>query len=142
MAKQALISTIEPRYTGYRVAQVVDSKADTFEVANTLFWADCAENVVADQFWYNPDNQQIEPNPIVPPPTPTAEENKNYAIELLSETDWATIPDVADPAISNPYLTNQQAYFDYRNLVRPYTINPVAGNINWPTQPTPIWSNT
>jgi hypothetical protein len=70
MAKKALISTIEPRYTGYRVAQVVDSKADTFEVANTLFWADCAENVVADQFWYNPDNQQIEPNPIEPPPTP------------------------------------------------------------------------
>lgn len=140
MAKQALISTIEPRYTGYRVAQVVDSKADTFEVANTLFWADCADNVVADEFWYNPDNQQIEPS--LPPTPPTAEENKNYAIQLLSETDWATIPDVADPAISNPYLTNQQAYFDYRNIVRPYTINPIAGNINWPTQPTPIWSNT
>jgi hypothetical protein len=140
VAKQALISTIEPRYTGYRVAQVVDSKADTFEVADTLFWADCADDVVADQFWYNPDNQQIEPN--LPPSPPTAEENKNTAIGLLQETDWATIPDVADSAISNPYLTNQQAYFDYRNLVRPYTINPVAGNINWPTQPTPIWSNT
>lgn len=140
MAKQALISTIEPRYTGYRVAQVVDSKADTFEVSNTLFWADCADNVVADQFWYNPDNQQIEPN--LPPPPPTAEENKNYAINLLQETDWATIPDVANPAVSNPYLTNQQAYFDYRNIVRRYTINPVAENINWPTQPTPIWSNT
>lgn len=139
MAKQALISTVEPRYTGYRVAQVVDSKADTFEVADTLFWADCADDVVADEFWYNPDNQQIEPN--LPPPPPTAEENKNTAISLLQETDWTTIPDVADPAISNPYLTNQQAFFDYRNSVRPYAINPVAGNINWPTQPTPIWSN-
>jgi hypothetical protein len=138
MAKQALISTVEPRYTGYRVAQVVDSKADTFEVGDTLFWADCANDVVADQFWYNPDNQLIEPN--LPPPPATAEENKQTAIGLLSATDWATIPDVADPAISNPYLTNQQAYFDYRNTVRAYTINPVAGNINWPTQPTPIWS--
>jgi hypothetical protein len=138
MAKQALISTNEPRYTGYRVAQVVDSKADTFPVADTLFWADCADNVVADQFWYNPDNQLIEPN--LPPPPPSAEDNKNTAIGLLQETDWATIPDVADPTISNPYLTNQQAYFDYRNIVRAYTINPVAGNINWPTQPTPIWS--
>jgi hypothetical protein len=138
MAKQALISTTESRYTGYRVAQVVDSKADTFEVADSLFWADCANDVVADQFWYNPDNQLIEPN--LPPPPPSAEDNKQTAIGLLSATDWATIPDVADPAISNPYLTNQQAYFDYRNIVRGYTINPVAGNINWPVQPTPIWS--
>lgn len=140
MAKQALISTNEPRYTGYRVAQVVDSKADTFPVADTLFWADCADNVVADQFWYNPDNQLIEPN--LPPPPPSAEDNKNTAIGLLQETDWATIPDVADPTISNPYLTNQQAYFDYRNIVRGYTINPVAGDINWPIQPESIWSNT
>ena len=141
MAKQALISTVEPRYTGYRVAQVVDSKADTFEVADSLFWADCADDVVADQFWYNPDNQLIVPNlPPPPPPPPTAEQNKQTAIGLLQETDWATIPDVADPNISNPYLTNQQAYFDYRNTVRAYTINPVAGNIDWPTQPTPIWS--
>ena len=62
MTKQALISTVEPRYTGYRVAQVVASKADTFEVGEGLFWADCADDVVADQFWYNPDNQLIEPN--------------------------------------------------------------------------------
>jgi hypothetical protein len=141
MAKKALISTVEPRESGYRVAQVEDA-ANIFEVADTLFWADCADNVLADQFWYNPDNQLIEPYIPPPLPPPTAEENKNYAIGLLSETDWTTIPDVADPAISNPYLTNQQAYFDYRNLVRPYTITPVAGNINWPTQPTPIWSNT
>jgi hypothetical protein len=138
MTKKALISTFEPRYTGYRVAQVVDSEADTFEVSLALFWVDCADNVLPDAFWYNPDNQQIEPNP--PPAPPTAEENSNYAITLLQETDWTTIPDVADPAISNPYLTNQQAYFDYRNIVRGYTINPVAGNINWPIQPTPIWS--
>jgi hypothetical protein len=137
MAKRALISTVEPRYTGYRVAQVVDSKADTFEIGDNLFWADCADDVVADQFWYNPDNQLIEPN--LPP---SAADNKQTAIQLLQGTDWTTIADVADPAISNPYLTNQQAYFDYRNIVRGYTINPIAGNINWPVQPTPIWSNT
>jgi hypothetical protein len=138
MSKKALISTTEPRYTGYRVAEVVNSQADTFEVASSLFWADCADNVVADKFWYNPDNQLIEPS--LPPPPPSAEENKQTAIGLLNETDWTTIPDVADPTISNPYLTNQQAYFDYRNIVRGYAINPVEGDINWPTQPTPIWS--
>jgi hypothetical protein len=140
MAKKALISTVEPRESGYRVAQVEDEE-NIFEVAPSLFWVDCADDVVADQFWYNPDNQLIVPNlPPPPPPPPTAEQNKQTAIGLLQETDWATIPDVADPNISNPYLTNQQAYFDYRNTVRAYTINPVAGNIDWPTQPTPIWS--
>jgi hypothetical protein len=136
--KEALISPNEPRETGYRVAQVVD-QYQTFEVGQPLFWVECADDVVADQFWYNPDNQLIIPSP---PYISTAEENKQTAIELLQKTDWATIPDVADPTISNPYLTNQQAYFDYRNIVRGYTINPVAGNIEWPTQPTPIWSNT
>jgi hypothetical protein len=137
MSKQALISPNEPRETGYRVAQVVDD-GQTFEVGG-CFWTACADEVVADQFWYNPNTKTIEPNP---PYVPNAEENKQIAIKFLQETDWATIPDVADPAISNPYLTNQQAYFDYRNIVRGYTINPVEGDINWPTQPTPIWSNT
>jgi hypothetical protein len=136
--KEALISPNEPRETGYRVAQVVD-QYQTFEVGQPLFWVECADNVVADQFWYDPQTQTIEPNP---PHIPTAEENKQTAIGLLQETDWTTIPDVADPTISNPYLTNQQAYFDYRNIVRGYTINLVAGNIDWPTQPKPIWSNT
>ena len=138
MSKEALISPSEPRETGYRVAQVVD-QYQTFEVGQPLFWVECADDVVADQFWYNPQTQTIEPNP---PYIPTAEENKQTAIGFLQETDWATIPDVADSAISNPYLTNQQAYFDYRNIVRGYTINPVAGDIDWPTQPQPIWSNT
>jgi len=138
MSKQALISPKEPRESGYRVAQV-EPDGQTFEVGAPLFWTSCADDVVADQFWYNLQTQTIEPNPIY---IPTAEDNKNTAIKLLQETDWATIPDVADPAISNPYLTNQQAYFDYRNIVRGYTINPVAGDINWPVQPTPIWSNT
>jgi hypothetical protein len=139
MAKKALISPNEPRESGYRVAQV-EPDGQTFEVGNPLFWTPCADDVVADKFWYNPDIQLVIPIP--PPPPPSAEANKQTAIGLLQETDWTTIPDVADPAISNPYLTNQQAYFDYRNIVRSYTINPVAGDINWPIQPEPIWSNT
>lgn len=141
MTKQALISTVEPRYTGFRVAQVVNSKSETFEVDDTLFWADCADDVVADNFWYNPDNQLIEANlPPAPPEPPTAEENKSTAVGLLQETDWTTIPGVADPNTSNPYLTNQEAYFQYRSIIRGYAINPVAGVINWPEQPQPIWS--
>lgn len=65
--KEALISTIEPRETGYRVAQVV-AVGETFPVAPELFWTPCADDVVADQFWYDPADQQIKPFP--PPPEP------------------------------------------------------------------------
>ena len=64
MAKKALISTVEPRESGYRVAQVEDAN-NVFEVAPSLMWVDCADDVVADQFWYDPSDQLIKANPIV-----------------------------------------------------------------------------
>jgi hypothetical protein len=64
MAKKALISTVEPRESGYRVAQVEDA-ANVFEVAPSLMWVDCADDVVADQFWYDPSDQLIKANPVV-----------------------------------------------------------------------------
>jgi hypothetical protein len=78
--------------------------------------------------------------PPAPPGPPTAEQNKQTAIGKLQATDWATIPDVADPAKSNPYLSNAQDFVTYRNAVRQYAIYPVAGDINWPTVPQEIWT--
>jgi len=69
VAKKALISTIEPRESGYRVAQVEDA-ANVFGVADALFWVDCADNVAADQFWYDPSDQLIKANPVVVVETP------------------------------------------------------------------------
>jgi len=60
--KEALISTIEPRETGYRVAQVV-AEGETFPVASAFFWTPCADDVVADQFWYDPSDNTIKPIP-------------------------------------------------------------------------------
>ena len=60
--KEALISTIEPRETGYRVAQVVPT-GETFPVSTELFWTPCADDVGADQFWYDPSDQTIKPIP-------------------------------------------------------------------------------
>ena len=62
--KQALISTIELRETGYRVAEVVN-QGQTFPVAETMFWIACADNVVANEFWYDPSDQQIK---LIPQP--------------------------------------------------------------------------
>lgn len=59
---KALISPIEPRKSGYRVAQTIDDNAE-FGVAEPLFWVNCADNVVADQFWYDPADQTIKPFP-------------------------------------------------------------------------------
>jgi hypothetical protein len=60
--KEALISTIEPRQTGYRVAQIV-AQNHTFAVSSEMFWTPCADNVVQDLFWYDPADQQIKPIP-------------------------------------------------------------------------------
>ena len=81
-----------------------------------------------------------EANTPVPPPPPTAEDNKLKAVTLLQGTDWTTIPDVADPAKSDPYLANVQDFVVYRNVVRQYAVYPVAGNINWPVIPQEVWT--
>ena len=62
--KEALISPQEPRETGYRVAQVEQQE---FEVSTPLFWVDCTDGVVADQFWYDPVGQTIKPIPVPEP---------------------------------------------------------------------------
>lgn len=64
---------------------------------------------------------------------------KNTASQLLYRTDWTTIADVADPAKSNPYLTNQAAFVAYRSQVRALAVTPVADPV-WPTMPTAQWS--
>ena len=79
-------------------------------------------------------------NTPVPPSPPTAEDNKNNAVYLLQQSDWTTIPDVSDPTKSNPYLSNVNDFVTYRNAVRQYAINPVAGYITWPTLPQEIWT--
>jgi hypothetical protein len=73
------------------------------------------------------------------PYVPTTDDNKATASFLLSQTDWTTIPDVADPAKSTPYLSNVNDFLTYRNTVRQYAINPVSGTINWPTVPNCVW---
>jgi hypothetical protein len=81
-----------------------------------------------------------EANTPVPPQPPTAEQNKATAVDKLQATDWTTIPDVSDPAKSNPYLSNAQDFITYRNVVRQYAVYPVAGDINWPVEPQTVWA--
>lgn len=67
---KALIAPMTVVETGYRVAEV-EPDDKVFEVAQPLFWVDCANEVVADLFWYDPETGSIKP---VPQPEP--EENQ------------------------------------------------------------------
>jgi len=59
---------------------------------------------------------------------------------LLSSTDWTTIPSVADPAQSNPYLTNQAEFIAWRSQVRAIAVTPTYTSVI-PPQPKDTWSN-
>ncbi len=98
------------------------------EITSLPVWANCCMTKWA------------EANTPVPPSPPAAQQNKANAVAKLQATDWTTIPDVSDPTKSNPYLSNVQDFVAYRNTVRQYAINPVAGTINWPTLPQEVWT--
>lgn len=67
---KALISPNEPRETGYRIAEV---SANQFDIAEPLFWVDCADDVAANQLWYDPSDQTIK---VIPQPEPTEEHSE------------------------------------------------------------------
>jgi hypothetical protein len=72
-------------------------------------------------------------------PIATAAQNKSNAEQCLQATDWVNEPDVYDPA-RNPHLMNRDAFLDYRSRCRNIAVYPVAGNLNWPTEPAAVWS--
>lgn len=116
----------------------VEPLGQTFSVDSAHEWVDCPDDIVSNQFTYV--NGQFIPVPQPEPVPPTAEQNKDTATQKLQTTDWTTIPDVGDPTKSNPYLSNVQDFVTYRNVVRQYAVNPVAGDIQWPVKPTEVWT--
>ena len=108
------------------------------------FWDQDNQDITELPSWVNccltAWDQANNPPPPPPPSPPTTDENKQTAVYLLQQTDWTQIPSVSDPALSNPYLANKNAFESYRNSVRQYALNPVAGDINWPVAPTEVWT--
>ena len=68
-------------------------------------------------------------------------QNSAQAQQLLAATDWTAIASVADPAVSNPYLTNQAAFLSYRSAVRAIGVNPPSTPATFPAAPVATWSN-
>jgi hypothetical protein len=69
--KNALVSPNETvfsydnRVLGWRVAQV-EPDGQTFDVGDPCFWTVCADDVVADRFYYDPGTLQVLPVPSRP----------------------------------------------------------------------------
>jgi len=66
---QALISKIESSQNGWRVSQV-EPDDKVFPVADDFFWISCADDVFADQFWYDPVTETIKKIPLAPADQP------------------------------------------------------------------------
>lgn len=60
--KKALISPNELVSNGYRVAEVREAD-NIFPVADPLYWMDCDDEVVADQYWFDPTDNTIKAIP-------------------------------------------------------------------------------
>jgi hypothetical protein len=57
--KKALICPNEPAQSGYRVAQV-ELEENIFAVADPLYWMDCADEVVANYWYFDPVDSTIK----------------------------------------------------------------------------------
>jgi hypothetical protein len=88
-------------------------------------------------YWISIGMNINEPEPIFIIP---ASQNKATAVAKLAATDWVNQPDVYDPA-NTPHLTNRDAFLAYRSQVRVIAVTPVEGTLNWPTEPTAVWSS-
>lgn len=89
--------------------------------------------------WQLIDGEWFAPAP--PTPDQIQYENKSKASQLLLDTDWTTIPDVADSTISNPYLINASEFASYRSQVRAIAVNPPTTPAVFPAKPNEQWSS-
>jgi hypothetical protein len=114
------------------IVAVDENNVPDWVVAPTYIQSDTAQ--IGDTY----ENGQFIP---YVPPAPTAEENKQNAVNKLQQTDWTSVADVGNPEMSNPYLVNQAEFIAWRSSIRAIAVNPTAGNLNWPVKPQEQWSN-
>jgi hypothetical protein len=117
---------------------VVQVEEVPFDVDSAHFWVDCGPEIIAGKFTYV--NGVFAPVPDVIY-VATAEENVATAKKILLETDWLAQDSIADSTKSDPYITNQDQIFAYRNIIRQIVFSAPAGNITWPATVVPVWSN-
>ena len=64
---KALVSTEEKVYINNELVgnRIVQLSTQVFDVANTLLWVDCNDDVIADQYYYSTNNEVVKkPYPV------------------------------------------------------------------------------
>lgn len=123
---------------GYELADVLGTQDPPYDPVTQYLVQGAPEYVdgVWKQTWivetYTPEQQVIQNEKLT-------QQNKQQAESLLSQTDWTAIPSVSDPAQSNPYLTNQNAFLVYRSQIRAIAVNPPVVVSKWPAMPVEVW---
>ena len=127
---------------GYTLAPVVDVPAPTYD-ANTEICTQNANPEFIDGVWFLGWTVSVmTPEQKAAHDAQFQAQNKQQATQLLTNTDWTSIPSVGDPQQSNPYLVNQAAFLSYRSQVRAIAVNPpVTPVTSWPTLPVEQWSS-
>ena len=126
---------------GYTLSDVVNAPQPTYDPATQI----CTQNdnpTLIDGVWtlgwtiteMTPEQQAQYIANLQAQTSATAQ-------QPLSATDWTAIASVADPALSNPYLTNQAEFLAYRSAVRAIGVNPPTTAPVFPKVPTEQWSN-
>jgi hypothetical protein len=130
---------MDNKYAVIENTLVVNTTVSDAEFAQSQGWVSCPDDVGIG--WSYVNGQFIAPIPPTPTPEKIQAQNKQQATSLLQQTDWTSIPAVADPLRSNPYLTNQGEFDAYRSQLREIAVNPPTTPAVFPTQPQEIWSN-
>jgi hypothetical protein len=118
----------------YNTEVFVDPGVEVFEISEADV-SNISKSGVNNDWVYG--NNTVTYNPVAV--VPTAASNKAEAVKRLEATDWVNEPDVYDTA-NTPHLTNRNAFLTYRSQVRVIAVSPTAGNLDWPTEPTAVWS--
>lgn len=72
--KYALICPNEPSSGGWRIAQV---ETTTFPVSECMYWIECSDEVVADEWYVNTETGEITKAPLPVPSAPIQQQNPN-----------------------------------------------------------------
>ena len=129
---------MENKYAIIENNLVVNVTIATAEFAQSQGWVEIPEYVdgmAVGIGWFYIDGEFVAPLP----PDYSAQ-NKAQAESLLQQTDWTATIDIADPAYSNPYLTNQAEFLTYRSEVRAIAVNPPTTLASFPVKPVESWS--
>ena len=66
ISTQEQVNSYDGTLLGQRVCQVQDTKHGLVDVPGLLFWVECADNIAAENSYYDTAEQQVKTKPVRP----------------------------------------------------------------------------